>query len=625
MNKMNKMNKMNNKFIICFISLFITVAVQAQVTIGSGNPPVKGAVLDIKENESATGGKTSTKGVVFPRVSLDSLSSLTPLLSAADASDATQKTTHKGTIVYNVNVLPAKNLVEGFYYWDATKWIKMLGSVNDAWLTQGNVGTDTTKNFVGTADNQPLVFKVNKTRAGYISNIDGFTNYTAFGYKALSAGNTGEANVAFGYQALLNNTSGAGNTAIGMNALAANKGGGDNTAVGNRALANSTGIGNTAVGSASMMANGMTGSGNVGVGQNALQFVTGGGDNTATGTNALQNTTTGVANAAFGNNALVNNVSGSTNTAVGTGSLILYGKNSAPAGQNNTAVGKGAGSRQTAGSNNIFLGVETQLPDTIGSNQMNIGNTIFGTGMNGTLAAPAGRIGIRTNNPTQPFHVNSLVGGVKNPIRFEGLPDVPANTATNPLNIDANGNVYQSKTSSAGEIFRNIISEGTTYDNTEKPLRLDASAASTAPNGAKNNINTIAGGGNIVTSNTTVPAGNGSPARTTDRILLPPGVYQVTVRLIGKFNAVANDNAVFIKAIVNNNEYSLANQVTSSADPVSFYYADFINIEGTASQYLDFTAQTVQGRTNTFTIQSSVAPAGGGASVRSMVLIQRLR
>jgi hypothetical protein len=622
----SRQNKMNIKFVICFFSfLFIIGNVRGQVTIGSGIEPAKGVLLDMKVIESLSGGVTSTKGVVFPRVSLDSLSSLTPLLSDADAMNATQKTTHKGTIVYNVNVSPTHKLVEGFYYWDATKWIKMLGIINEAWLTTGNTGTDSTTNFVGTTDRKPLVFKVNNERSGYISNVDEFKNYTSFGYKALSGGNTGEANVAFGYQALLNNTTGAGNTAFGMNALAANTTGGDNTAVGNRALANSTGIGNTAVGSSSMMANNMTGSGNVGVGQNALQFVVSGGDNTGIGTGSLLNNINGWANTSVGNNALRNNLIGSNNTALGAGSLNLFGEKNAPAGENNTAVGKGAGSRHTAGNNNIFLGVETQVPDTIGSNQMNIGNAIFGKNMTGTVTTPAGNIGIRTNNPTQPFHVNTLVGGVKTPIRLDGLPNIPSGAAANQLIIDSVGNVYQSRSAASGQILRMGINGATYSGGTESSIRLRTDASSgKAPNNANNYIQTISG--SSINFGVSAASGPGAPTRTTDQISLPPGVYQVTVRLVGSFSGTAADNTVFIKAIVNNSEYSLNNNVQNSNESGTIYFLDFIIIEGTTSQTLDFTLQTKPGTQNSYTTQASSQPAGSsGNSIRSMVLIQRLR
>lgn len=68
-------------------------------------------------------------------------------------------------------------------------------------------------------------------------------------------------------------------------------------------------------------------------------------------------------------------------------------------GINNTIIGSSAGLTSTNGNNNIALGAGANLPITTGSNQMNIGNAIFGTNMNGTLASPAGEIGIGTSSP----------------------------------------------------------------------------------------------------------------------------------------------------------------------------------------------------------------------------------
>src|SRR5690242_15067190 len=88
-----------------------------------------------------------------------------------------------------------------------------------AWLLRGNSGTDTSINFIGTKDAQPLLLKVNNQRAGYLEYND-FSQTTAFGYRALIAnvpsdsdGNTGGiGNSAFGYLALTSNRSGELNT-----------------------------------------------------------------------------------------------------------------------------------------------------------------------------------------------------------------------------------------------------------------------------------------------------------------------------------------------------------------------------------------------------------------------------
>jgi hypothetical protein len=152
---------------IVAFSVFLTAnSAQAQVTIGSGNPPATGALLDLKENDAPDGNVTAAKGVILPRVVLSSPASLEPLLNAADAADPAQRTTHRGLIVYNIAT--TAGFQEGLYCWDGTKWVKLLGNTNDAWLTQGNAGTDAAANFMGTTDNTPLIIKVNNTPAVYM-------------------------------------------------------------------------------------------------------------------------------------------------------------------------------------------------------------------------------------------------------------------------------------------------------------------------------------------------------------------------------------------------------------------------------------------------------------------------
>src|SRR6478609_6465646 len=111
----------------------------------------------------------------------------------------------------------------------------------------GNSGTNPSKNFIGTRYEQPLVFKVNNQRAGYLEYND-FSQTTAFGYQSLisnvpsdSDGNTGGiGNSAFGYRSLNANKSGELNTALGQLTLTNNTTGDINTAVGAYSLISNT-------------------------------------------------------------------------------------------------------------------------------------------------------------------------------------------------------------------------------------------------------------------------------------------------------------------------------------------------------------------------------------------------
>lgn len=144
------------------------------------------------------------------------------------------------------------------------------------------------------------------------------------------------------------------------------------------------------------------------VGDSAMLSNTSGADNTALGYYTLNGTTTGSYNTALGDEALYQNVSGGSNTAVGYAALAHVST-----GSSNTAIGYFVGPTLNTGSNNILIGtvtaVDTPLSST--SNFLNIGNTIFATGTNtGTVAAPAGNVGIGTTSPSAALHV---IGDIK--------------------------------------------------------------------------------------------------------------------------------------------------------------------------------------------------------------------
>lgn len=145
---------------------------QGQVTIGSGNPPANGALLDLKENEAPNGDVTSTKGIIFPRVRLVSLTSLMPLLNATDAANATQKTIHKGIVVYNLAT--NNGLQEDLYFWDGDEWLNLHQTNGYSWATLGNAGTSPATNYIGTSDATDLSIRTSgqeRMRATATGNI----------------------------------------------------------------------------------------------------------------------------------------------------------------------------------------------------------------------------------------------------------------------------------------------------------------------------------------------------------------------------------------------------------------------------------------------------------------------
>lgn len=189
-----------------------------------------------------------------------------------------------------------------------------------SWKLTGNAATNPATNFIGTTDPQPLAFKVNNVRAGFISPT---SSNVALGYRALiSITNSNANNTGIGYEALYLNSTGLFNTAIGGYALRYNKGA-SNTATGSSALEfNNDGNYNTASGSSALYSN-LSGSNNTATGSGAMVFNTSGYSNTATGVSSLYWNTTGYNNTASGHYAMYNNISGYLNTASGYYSMFF--------------------------------------------------------------------------------------------------------------------------------------------------------------------------------------------------------------------------------------------------------------------------------------------------------------
>jgi hypothetical protein len=339
-------------------------------------------------------------------------------------------------------------------------WVKILTANNAGsfgWSLTGNAGTTPGTNFIGTTDAQDLAFKVNNTEVVRVTNnggnvgigtatpqaklhIEGLPiagefvrlSYNSPGgdYHTISgsynSGTPGSSFLQFNVESGTGPNQltsalrlyGSGSAVIGDNSFAS---GHDNgvavvastssssdaahqlaklTVAGGDASINGLTVGvgggqasnNTAVGN-QVLFNNTTGNGNTAIGQNALQNNTTGNSNTANGLAALQNNTTGKWNTAIGQNALGQNITAN----------------------NNVAAGYDAGFNQTSGDKNIVIGANQDLASLTGSNQLNIGGAIFGTGLIGNQAVPAGNIGIGTTAPGARLEVNngSTAGAVK--------------------------------------------------------------------------------------------------------------------------------------------------------------------------------------------------------------------
>jgi len=91
-------------------TVFFISPAMAQVTIGVNETPSQNALLDLKQNSSGT----STKGLLLPRVSLQSTSSASPMAGH-----------EKGMFIYNTATTNTgtNDVTPGIYYNDGTQWI----------------------------------------------------------------------------------------------------------------------------------------------------------------------------------------------------------------------------------------------------------------------------------------------------------------------------------------------------------------------------------------------------------------------------------------------------------------------------------------------------------------------
>ncbi|WEK69786.1 MAG: hypothetical protein P0Y62_18500 [Candidatus Chryseobacterium colombiense] len=253
-------------------------------------------------------------------------------------------------------------------------------TANAQWSLTGNAGTTPGTNFLGTTDNQPLVFKINNDEKMKLSPNGRLVFFNAnsqtWAYNLYIGG---------GNEVPSNNPGGVNyaNVAVGLGSMSSNTTGYANTALGYNTLTNSTtGTLNTALGINSMQF-AVTANNNVAVGGNSLGGIVSGEFNTAIGYQALRawgsvSSVPLIGNTALGTAALLRLTNGNNNTVLGYNGFL----NTLTA-NNNISVGYNNAPNANNASGNIYIGNNILPYASQPTNELNIGNWIVGN--NGTI------------------------------------------------------------------------------------------------------------------------------------------------------------------------------------------------------------------------------------------------
>ena len=109
-----------------------------------------------------------------------------------------------------LNSLPWNGSVETVLRGNGT-----FGALTNVWSTTSNSGINPASQFLGTTDQKPLILKIENQYAGGLD-----TTYNIFLGKAAGVIHKGKHNIAFGNKAFTSNQTGNANVAIGRSALA---------------------------------------------------------------------------------------------------------------------------------------------------------------------------------------------------------------------------------------------------------------------------------------------------------------------------------------------------------------------------------------------------------------------
>lgn len=402
--------KLGSLFIVI---LSFSVSGLAQVGIGTNNPnstlQVEGSVaakINVVTDNTTLGMLHSTiicnatKPITISLPSTASIPGRTYTIKNISPYQVTIMAASMQTIDGNNSVYLKKENDKIQVITDGNVWyVVVCESPSNSWQLSGNAGTQSL-NFIGTTDNQDIIFKRNNLFSGLLNS--GNQN-TAFGVSSLAYNSNGYGNTANGFKSLHSNTTGYNNTAVGFSALNLNSTGHHNAAFGDSALYTNTGSYNVSMGSGAMRKN-TSGNYNSAAGYNSMLNNTTGHDNSAHGSFSLLNNTTGNFNSAHGGSALYNNTGGNNNTATGYQALYanITGSNNTATGVNalqsnstgnyNTATGMNVLTLNTSGSYNTACGYYALNANTTGNN-----NTAYGPGVLNLNTSGTSNTGIGVN------------------------------------------------------------------------------------------------------------------------------------------------------------------------------------------------------------------------------------
>jgi hypothetical protein len=240
-------------------------------------------------------------------------------------------------------------------------------------------------------------------------------------------------------------------------------------------------------------------------------------------------------------------------------------------------------------------------------------------------------VGINNLNPTNILDVEAnseflRISNLKqttNPTNVLAYPIVQNPTNSEVGYVDAS-NVYF-----GAQAMRLVVNEdqnifGSSYNYHAQALRFKYNPQSGTPavSGFSNFFNDI--NGSQFLYNQTLPAGNGTEARTTDQIILPAGVYRITVKLTSNFGGQNKNNSIDLKLSVNNDEYSFANGVSygdGNSDKTG-YFCETVNLNATSKIDFLYVKQT---GANDATSVSKVHINSVDNVMRSIILVERLK